>query len=139
MASVQSLAMTAIMGALRTVVTDVLDLHAKVMPMYLLNHSICYRSAMWLASLSEPHPLEPIYKIRSRRCIKKHRSALHEIEFMYNMELGRVEKVLCYNVVQCTALLNLEPRRVRTLASAHALHLTTLYECPSISSAFVEL
>ena|SRR5882724_6079762 len=41
-------------------------------------------------------------------------------------------------VVQCTALLNLEPRGVRTLASAHGLCLTSLYLCMSISSAFWE-
>jgi len=120
------------------VVTDVLDLHASNANVPVKSQQ-CYRSAMWLASLSELNPLEPIYKIRSRRCIKKHRSALHEIEFMYNMELGRVEKVLCYNVVQCTAHYSTWSKKGSDMASAHALHLTTLYECPSISSAFVEL
>jgi len=37
---------------------------------------------------------------------------------------------------QCTALLNLEMRGVQTLASAHALHLTTSYLCTSISDVF---
>jgi len=42
----------------------------------------------------------------------------------------------CYDVDQCTALLSLEPRGVWTLASAHALCLTTSYLCPSILDAF---
>jgi len=42
----------------------------------------------------------------------------------------------CYDVVQCTALLNLELRRVQTLASAHALCLTTSYSYLSISGVF---
>src|SRR5882724_12641962 len=37
---------------------------------------------------------------------------------------------------ECTALLNLELRGVWTLASAHALCLTTSYLCLSISGAF---
>jgi len=42
----------------------------------------------------------------------------------------------CYDVVQCTALLNLELRGIWTSASAHALCLTTSYSCPSISDVF---
>ena len=45
LASVQCLASTAIMGALRSMATDVLDLHANLLPVELMLHKVCQSSS----------------------------------------------------------------------------------------------
>src|SRR5882724_9203756 len=74
MATVQRLASVAIMGALRTTATDVLDMHANLLPVNLLLHTVCHRLAGWLASLPSSHPLSPVFWVWARWWVKPHKS-----------------------------------------------------------------
>jgi ribonuclease HI len=92
-ASLQRLASIAITGALRTTASDTLDIHASTLPVDLLLRRTCIRTAIRLASLPETHPLHPVFKIRSRRYIKSHRSALHELAHLLGLPPAEVENI----------------------------------------------
>ena len=73
MAMVQRLATMAIMGMLWTMAMEVLDLHADLLPVNLLIHKVCFRSAVWLASLPSTHPLGMRFWGRAKQQAKTHR------------------------------------------------------------------
>ena len=62
--SLQQLAALAIMGALRTMATDILDLHAGILLVNLFLRKICHQVATRLASLPPAHLLHVIYWLR---------------------------------------------------------------------------
>ena len=88
LASVQRLATVAITGALCSMATDVLDLHANLLPVELLLHKVCHRATVRLATLPASHPLAAPFKTRAKRFIKTHRSTLHELAFVYDISPG---------------------------------------------------
>ena len=73
--------------------TNVLDLHLKIIPIELLLHKCCQRSAVQLALLPDTHPISPIFLIRERRQVKSHRSPLHELMYAYNVDPDSMEKM----------------------------------------------
>ena len=85
LASVQRLASTAIMGALHSTVTDILDLHTNLLPVELMLHKVCQRAAVQLAILPASHPLLVPFKTQAKHFIKTHRSPLHELAFIYDI------------------------------------------------------
>jgi ribonuclease HI len=91
--SLQRLAAIAITGALKTTATDVLELHAGILPMQLLMHKVCHRATLRLASLPKSHPLHPILRIRAKRYIKTHRSPLHQLTNIYDISPNEMEVI----------------------------------------------
>ena len=89
--SIQRLATTTITGALRSTATDMLDLHANVLPVELLLHCICHRAAVCLVTLPTSHPLAPVFCMRAKRFIKSHHSPLHELAFIFDISPDSVE------------------------------------------------
>src|SRR6266481_8963449 len=71
--------MTVVTGALRTSTTDVMEVHANLIPTELLLHRICHRATLHLAALPDPHPLHKVVKQTACRDIKHHRSSLHQL------------------------------------------------------------
>jgi hypothetical protein len=55
--TIQRMATLAITGALKSMATDVLDLHANILPVELLLHKICHCTALRIATLPPSHPL----------------------------------------------------------------------------------
>ena len=72
LASVQWLATIAIMGALHSTATDVLDLHANLLPVKLLLHKVCHRATIQLVTLPASHPLAAPFKTWAKHFIKTH-------------------------------------------------------------------
>ena len=89
--TLQRLAATAITGALHSMATDTLDLHANLLMVDLLLHKICHRAAVRLAMLPASHPLAARFQLRARKFIKSHRSALHELAFIFSINPSVVE------------------------------------------------
>jgi ribonuclease HI len=93
LASLQRMATAAITGALRSTATDILDLHAGVLPMGLLLRRICHGAVLRLASLPASHPLHKPAIIRAKRYIKTHRSPLHELAHIFGVAPQEMETV----------------------------------------------
>jgi ribonuclease HI len=68
-----------ITGSLNTAASDVLDVHANLLPIDLLFDKILFRSATRIASLQPPHPLFALARKAAKRYVKKHRSPLHNL------------------------------------------------------------
>ena len=68
--TVQHIVTTAIMGALRTSATDIMEVHANLFPAELLLHRICHRATLRLAALPDPHPLYKLVRQATHRDIK---------------------------------------------------------------------
>ena len=66
LASLQRMATLARTGALHSTTTDVLDLHADVLPVELLLSKICHRAYLQLASLASTHPLQKLVYTRAK-------------------------------------------------------------------------
>ena len=83
----------AVMGGLRTTPTDVLEMHAHLMPIHLEIDKICHRAASRIATLPPTHPLhKPAKKCAGRR-VKRHRSPLHLLMLAYNAHPQDVENI----------------------------------------------
>ena len=72
LASLQRVAALAITGAMRTTVTDVINLHADLLPMQLVTHRLCQWATLRIASLPEMHPLHDVSCRQACRYIKSH-------------------------------------------------------------------
>jgi hypothetical protein len=59
LATIQCRAPIMITGAMRTTAMDVLDAHARLLPMAILIDKFRYRAALRLATLRNSHPLFP--------------------------------------------------------------------------------
>ena len=91
LASLQRIATLAITGALHSIATDILDLHAGTRPVRLLLLTLCHRAALRLASLPDGHPLHAIYRTRTRWYVKTHRSPLHELPSIFSIVPNSIE------------------------------------------------
>src|SRR6266481_8923400 len=84
----------AITGALRTTATDIMEIHANLLPTELLLHRICYRATLRLAALPDTHPLQKkTVKQVAHRDIKHHRSSLHQLLHSYDVQPGTCEVI----------------------------------------------
>ena len=83
----------AVTGGLRTTPTDVLDMHAHLLPIHLEIDKICHRAATRIATLPPDHPL---YK-PARKCanhnVKRHKSPLHILMQTYNVRPQDTESI----------------------------------------------
>ena len=57
LSTVQCMATTAVMGALGTSASDVMEAHANLLPIELMINKVCHRATLRLAALLETHPL----------------------------------------------------------------------------------
>ena len=85
--SIQRIATLAITGALRTTPTDLLDLHANLLPVDLAIEKACYRSLVRISSLPPSHPLHHIireYHEDLKVQLPKHPTNLHFLLRTFN-------------------------------------------------------
>src|SRR6266481_9932758 len=73
------MALMAITGALRTSATEMLEVHANLLPTELLFHKICHRAAVRLSALPETYPLHKPVCQSACHNLKRHRSTLHQL------------------------------------------------------------
>ena len=93
LASLQRMATLTITGALCSTVTDVLDLHADVLPVELLLNKICHWAFLWLVLLAPTHPLQKLVYTRAKYYIRSHHSLLHELAHIFYIDLQEVEAI----------------------------------------------
>lgn len=103
------MATVAITGAFRTTATDILDLHANVLLVGLLMLKICQQAIMRIATLLKTHPPHTSTCICTRCLVKTHRSLLHTLNNIYDIDPSRMEsirpartspkKIRSYNIV----------------------------------------
>src|SRR5882724_11852776 len=55
----------------------------------------------WMVTLPKIHPLQPLFHTRARQYIKSHRSPLHELAHIYDMEPEIIEKIWLVNIALC--------------------------------------
>ncbi|KAF5328476.1 hypothetical protein D9758_018604 [Tetrapyrgos nigripes] len=95
MTTIQRQAAIVITGALRTVPTELLDLHASLLPMHLEAERHQQRAAVRICTLLPPHPLaDHLHRARlqSFETQLAHRAPLHDLLREYKLEPGKVEK-----------------------------------------------
>ena len=60
MIKLQRLASLAIVGGMKSTLTDLLDVHAGLLPVKLMLLCICHRATVRLCTLPDTHPLHPL-------------------------------------------------------------------------------
>ena len=91
--SLQRMATLAITGALCSTTTDVLDLHADVLLVELHPNKICHQAFLRLAMLAPTHPLQKLVYTRAKHYIRSHRSPLHELANVFDINPQEVEVI----------------------------------------------
>jgi hypothetical protein len=75
----------ATMGCLHTMPTDLLDMHAKLLPIHLEIDKQCHRAAVCIATLPLAHPLHKLAKKCVACEVKRHGSPLHKLMSTYTV------------------------------------------------------
>lgn len=83
--STQRAGALAITGCLRTTPTDLLEMHAKLLPIHLEIDKQCHRAAVRIATLPPAHPLHKPAKKCATREVKRHASPLHKLMNTYKI------------------------------------------------------
>ena len=83
LAAVQRQALLPMAGAMRSMATDVLEVHANLLPFHLLVDKLCFQATAHLCTLPRTHPLSPHITRASSQYVKSHRPALHELFGVY--------------------------------------------------------
>ena len=94
LALLQWMAILAITSALRSTATDMLDLHADVLPVKLLLQKICHPAILWLASFPPSHPLYKPVLTCTKRYIMSHHSPLHELAHIFGITPQDIETIV---------------------------------------------
>ena len=76
-------ALILITGAMRTTATDIMNAHADLLPFPLLIDKLCHRATVRMCTLPATHPLASHVRSAAARCVKRHRSQLHELMRAY--------------------------------------------------------
>lgn len=79
LARIQREAAILITGAMRTTATDILDIHADLLPFPLIVEKHMQRAGTRLATIPDTHALHGSIKRAARRYVAKHRSPIHEV------------------------------------------------------------
>lgn len=74
-----------ITGCLRTMPTDLLDLHVGTLPIHLEIDKHCHRAAIRIATLPAAHPLHKPARKCTTRTVKHHPSPLHKLMSVYGI------------------------------------------------------
>ena len=91
--STQRAGALAVTEGLRTTPTDVLDLHAFIMPLHLEIDKACHRAASRLATLPPSHPLYILARLCANPRTKRHRSPLHQLMQTYVVRPQETETI----------------------------------------------
>ena len=91
--SAQRKVAVAIVGGLRTMAGDVLDVHAYILRIDLLLNKILYRAALRLCSLPKSHTLYAQVHSRSTHRAKRHLSPVHNLLRFANLNPKQVETI----------------------------------------------
>jgi ribonuclease HI len=92
MASIQRAGTLAIMGGLRTLPTDALNVHVHMLPVAMLVNKWCHGAMTRMAALPEEHPLYKIMKSRRTGRTKRHKGLLHHLAKWFKFDVNAVEK-----------------------------------------------
>jgi hypothetical protein len=92
MARVQRMAAILIVGGMHTTATDVLDVHANLLPFQQLLRKACCHMTLGMSSLPTTHPLyAELRKALHQR--KRHRTPMHDLLREFNIDSRTIEKV----------------------------------------------
>ncbi|PSR73744.1 hypothetical protein PHLCEN_2v10434 [Hermanssonia centrifuga] len=80
-------------GAMRTTATDVMEIHANILPFPLLIDKLCHRAFARLCTLPETHPLQPLVNRAAKHYPRRHRSAIQELAHLFNLAPGAIETI----------------------------------------------
>ena len=83
LASTQRAGALVVTGGLWTTPTDILDMHAHLMPMHLERDKICHRAATRIVTLPPAHPLYKPARNCTKRRTSRHKSPLHQLMLNY--------------------------------------------------------
>jgi ribonuclease HI len=92
--SIQRQAGILITGAMRSTASDVIDIHANLLPIRILIDTILLRAAARLGTLGNGHPLAKTAKKSERFRIKKHRGPVDELIQRFGIQPSKMEKIL---------------------------------------------
>ena len=93
LSTVQCMATTAVTGVLHTSASDVMEVHANLLPIELMFNKVCHRATLRLVALLETHPLfKPVWQ-SAQRLIKRHWSPLHHLFHAFNMRPSDCETI----------------------------------------------
>jgi len=93
MMQAQRTAVLVITGAMRTSPTDLVEIHANLLPMLLLLQHLLHNAALRLASRPQSHPLYSLVKRATERNVKRHKTALHHLFHGLKINPERIETV----------------------------------------------
>ncbi|PSR73747.1 hypothetical protein PHLCEN_2v10417 [Hermanssonia centrifuga] len=80
-------------GAMRTTATDVMEVHAGILPFPLLIDKLCHRAFARLCTLPETHPLQPLVNRAAKHYPRRHRSAIQELAHLFNLAPDAIETI----------------------------------------------
>jgi hypothetical protein len=90
---VQRIAALSITGAMRTTATDVLEAHAKLLPLEHRLQNLCYQAAIRLAAHPPSHPLFAPVRRAAKRFVRHHRSSLHHLYHATELDVDSIETI----------------------------------------------
>ena len=89
--STQRAGTLAITGCLKSMLTDLLDVHAGMLPVHLKIDKHCHRAAIHIATLPPAHSLHKPAKKCAARNVKRHKFLLHKLMNVYNVSPKELE------------------------------------------------
>ena len=93
LSSVQISAAIAIMGAMKTTVTDILEAHTNLLPIPLLLQITCHRAIVRLATHPSSHPLHAPVRKAAKHFVSSHRSSLHYLTKSFLISPDDIESI----------------------------------------------
>jgi hypothetical protein len=95
LAKIQQIATLAINGALCTTLTDMLDIHAGILPLELTMLKVCHRSLVRICTLPAPHPLHQLIQEYRTVHARKHRTPLHKLlDYFPEIHPNQIETIM---------------------------------------------
>jgi hypothetical protein len=91
--SVQRIALLTITGAMRSTATDLLEVHANVLPITLLLQNFCHRAIVRISALPKTHPLHGPVRRAAGRYVTSHRSSLHRLTHLFAINPDEIESL----------------------------------------------
>jgi len=83
----------AIMGGMKSTLTDAMELHTNIPPLELQLDAICHRAMIRLATLPKSHPLQKITLSAANHQPLHHKNQIHQLMAIYQIPMWRMETV----------------------------------------------
>ena len=80
-------------GAIRTTATDVMEQHVDLLPFPYLVEQHCHRAVVRTCTLPSTHPLYPLLVRARNRFVKRHRSTMHSLLYLFHLDIGSLETI----------------------------------------------